>query len=109
MDNMAVEVMQARRMTAGPLEMQAAHEDVNQGYRTKSMVMRGMKDRQAVTSQSARRCNTGAAYGYSMQRGGGIESRGKTKGTVIRMASGGSVSARADGIAQRGKTKFKSC
>ena len=42
-------------------------------------------------------------------KGGGIESRGKTKGTVIRMASGGSVSARADGIAQRGKTKFKNC
>ena len=40
-------------------------------------------------------------------KGGGIESRGKTKGTVIRMASGGSVSSRADGIAQRGKTKFK--
>ena len=38
-------------------------------------------------------------------RGGGIESRGKTKGTVIKMASGGSVSARADGCAQRGKTK----
>jgi hypothetical protein len=40
--------------------------------------------------------------------GGGIESRGKTKGTVIRMASGGSVSSasrRGDGIAQRGKTK----
>jgi hypothetical protein len=42
-------------------------------------------------------------------KGGGIESKGKTKGTVIRMASGGSVSARADGIAQRGKTKFKMC
>jgi hypothetical protein len=41
-------------------------------------------------------------------KGGGIESRGKTKGTIIRMASGGSVSSasrRADGIAQRGKTK----
>jgi hypothetical protein len=37
--------------------------------------------------------------------GGGIESRGKTKGTVIRMASGGSV----DGIAQRGKTRGKMC
>jgi len=40
--------------------------------------------------------------------GGGIESRGKTKGTVIRMASGGSVSSasrRGDGIAQRGKTR----
>jgi hypothetical protein len=39
-------------------------------------------------------------------KGGGIESRGKTKGTIIRMAAGGSVSSRADGIAQRGKTKF---
>jgi len=43
-----------------------------------------------------------------MKKGGGIESRGKTKGTVIRMAAGGSVSSasrRADGIAQRGKTR----
>ena len=41
-------------------------------------------------------------------KGGGIESRGKTKGTMVRMAMGGSVgsaSRRADGIAQRGKTK----
>ena len=41
-------------------------------------------------------------------KGGGIESRGKTKGTIIRMATGGSVSSasrRADGIAQRGKTR----
>jgi len=41
-------------------------------------------------------------------KGGGIEARGKTKGTIIRMASGGSVSSasrRADGIAQRGKTR----
>ena len=37
-------------------------------------------------------------------RGGGIESRGKTKGTMVRMASGGFVRS-ADGIAQRGKTK----
>ncbi|NCX89558.1 MAG: hypothetical protein EBX02_10760 [Betaproteobacteria bacterium] len=37
-------------------------------------------------------------------RGGGIESKGKTKGTMIKMAAGGFVS-KADGIAQRGKTK----
>ena len=49
--------------------------------------------------------NKGGVAKYA--KGGGIESRGKTKGTVIRMAAGGSVSARADGIAQRGKTKFK--
>ena len=38
----------------------------------------------------------------------GVAARGKTKGTVIKMASGGSVgsaSRRADGIAQRGKTR----
>jgi hypothetical protein len=48
----------------------------------------------------------GGMAGYA--KGGGIESKGKTKGTVIRMASGGSVSSasrRADGIAQRGKTR----
>lgn len=38
-------------------------------------------------------------------KGGGIESRGKTKGTVIRMASGGSV--RGGGCEMRGKTKGK--
>ena len=41
-------------------------------------------------------------------RGGGIEKKGKTQGTMVKMAMGGSVSSasrRADGIAQRGKTK----
>lgn len=40
-------------------------------------------------------------------RGGGIESKGKTQGKFVKMASGGSVSARADGIASRGKTNCK--
>ena len=39
-----------------------------------------------------------------MAKGGGIESKGKTKGTMIKMAAGGFVS-KADGVAQRGKTK----
>jgi hypothetical protein len=40
-------------------------------------------------------------------RGGGIESRGKTKGTMVKMAAGGLAGGHksADGIAQRGKTK----
>ena len=46
------------------------------------------------------------AFMKKFAKGGGIESHGKTKGTIIKMAAGGSVSARADGIAQRGKTKF---
>lgn len=40
-------------------------------------------------------------------RGGGVETHGKTKGTFIKMASGGSVSARADGVAVKGKTNCK--
>jgi hypothetical protein len=51
------------------------------------------------------------AFMAKFAKGGGIESHGKTKGTVIKMATGGSVgsaSRRADGIAQRGKTKLKS-
>jgi hypothetical protein len=43
-------------------------------------------------------------------RGGGIEHKGKTKGTMVKMANGGMVgkaSKRADGIATKGKTKCK--
>jgi hypothetical protein len=50
------------------------------------------------------------AFMKKFAKGGGIESKGKTKGTIIKMAAGGSVgsaSRRADGIAQRGKTKLK--
>jgi hypothetical protein len=53
-----------------------------------------------------KKMNMGGMSSYA--KGGGIESRGKTKGTMVRMATGGSVSSasrRADGIAQRGKTK----
>ena len=42
-----------------------------------------------------------------MSYGGGVETQGKTKGAIIKMASGGSVSKRADGVAQRGKTNCK--
>ena len=54
-----------------------------------------------------KKMNMGGMAKYA--KGGGIESHGKTKGTIIRMASGGSVgsaSRRADGIAQRGKTRL---
>lgn len=50
--------------------------------------------------------------GEKYARGGGIESRGKTKGKMIKMAGGGSVgsaSKRADGIAVKGKTRGKMC
>ena len=42
-------------------------------------------------------------------KGGGIESRGKTKGTIVKMAAGGAVKgfARGGGIESRGKTNCK--
>lgn len=40
-------------------------------------------------------------------RGGGVEMKGKTKGRMVKMAMGGSVSKRADGAAKRGKTSCK--
>ena len=55
----------------------------------------------------------GLKKGGSVKRyakGGGIESRGKTRGTVVRMAIGGLVggaSRRADGVASKGKTRCK--
>ena len=82
-------------------------------------VMAAMRAKQAARQQPMRRPPPGgmpppAQPPMGMKKGGvakfakggGIESRVKTKGTVIRMAAGGSVSSRADGIAQRGKTKF---
>lgn len=48
--------------------------------------------------------------GKKMAKGGGVESKGKTKGKMVKMAEGGMVgkaSKRADGIASRGKTKCK--
>jgi hypothetical protein len=63
-----------------------------------------MKDGKPAFMQ--KKMNMGGMSSYA--KGGGIESHGKTKGTMVRMATGGSVSSasrRADGIAQRGKTK----
>jgi hypothetical protein len=40
-------------------------------------------------------------------RGGGIESKGKTKVKTVKMASGGNVSSRADGCASSGKTRVR--
>jgi hypothetical protein len=61
----------------------------------------------------ANAANTGFKRGGSIKgfaKGGGIESRGKTKGTVIKMATGGIVKlARGGGIEARGKTRGKMC
>jgi hypothetical protein len=80
------------------------HEKAEMGMKKGGMPM---KDGKPAFMMGKKKMMGGGMAGYA--KGGGIESRGKTKGTVVRMASGGSVSARADGIAQRGKTKFKMC
>jgi len=66
--------------------------------------MHKMPDGKMMKDSAMKKMNMGGMSKYA--KGGGIESRGKTQGTVIKMATGGSVSTRADGIAQRGKTKF---
>jgi hypothetical protein len=75
------------------------HEAAEMGAMKKGGMMRPKKD--IAADQMAM-----APYkkGGAMARGGGIESKGKTKGTMIKMAAGGFV-RQADGIAQRGKTK----
>jgi hypothetical protein len=42
-----------------------------------------------------------------MNKGGGVESKGKTATKKVKMAMGGSVSSRADGCASSGKTRGK--
>jgi len=69
--------------------------------------MHKMPDGKMMKDSAMKKMNMGGMSKYA--KGGGIEARGKTKGTMIRMATGGSVgsaSRRADGIAQRGKTKL---
>ncbi len=68
----------------------------------KKMAGGGMPMKDGKPAFMQKKMNMG---GMAYAKGGGIESRGKTKGTIIRTAAGGSVSSRADGIAQRGKTR----
>ena len=77
------------------------HEAAEMGGMKKGGMMRAKKDI-AADQMAMAPYNKGGAM--KMARGGGIESRGKTKGTMVKMAAGGFV-RQADGIAQRGKTK----
>lgn len=70
----------------------------------KSMLRHEQAEMKGMSSGMQKKMNMGGMARYA--RGGGIESHGKTKGTMIRMASGGYVRS-ADGIASKGKTKGK--
>jgi hypothetical protein len=79
------------------------HEAAEMGAMKKGGMMRSKKDIAADQMAMAPYKKGGA---MKMARGGGIESKGKTKGTMIKMAGGGYVRA-ADGCATKGKTKGK--
>ena len=87
------------------------HEKAEEGMKKGGMARGGMKMPMSMMSKLRTPTMAATKLGAvpAMAKGGGIESKGKTKGKVIKMAAGGSVSSasrRADGIAQRGKTKF---
>lgn len=65
------------------------------------------KERKAAGSKAKYKKMEKMYEGEKYARGGGVESRGKTKGKMVKMAAGGSVSKRADGIAKRGRTSCK--
>jgi len=76
---------------------------------TKKMAMGGMArapmaDPRMVDPRMA------GTRGQMMAKGGGVETKGKTKGKTVKMAKGGmagKASKRADGIAKKGKTSCK--
>lgn len=79
--------------------------------REMAALKRAKAPKDVMDYESAEHAEMGMKKGGGVKkyaRGGGIESRGKTKGTVVKMARGGSVgsaSKRADGVASKGKTK----
>ena len=86
------------------------HEKAEAGMKKGGMARGGMKMPMSMMSKLRTPTMAATRLGAvpAMAKGGGIESKGKTKGKVIKMAAGGSVSSasrRADGIAQRGKTR----
>lgn len=70
------------------------------GMAKADMQKKAMKSGGIASSLKAHAAAPASKAHAKMARGGGIESRGKTKGTMIKMARGG-------GIEVRGKTKGK--
>ena len=108
----AYDARRARDMEAGFKKGGMAHGGMHKMpdgkmMKNSAMKMGGMPIKDGKPAfLMGKKMNMGGMAKYA--KGGGIESKGKTKGTVIKMASGGSVSSasrRADGIAQRGKTR----
>jgi hypothetical protein len=66
-----------------------------------------MKEQMKKVAKTAVKGHEARMHGAKMAKGGGVEIKGKTKGKMVKMANGGSVSKRADGIASKGKTHCK--
>ena len=95
--NAARDVISARRA------INRADIDNNAAY---GMKKGGMARSDKDVAKDQQKMSNMATYA----RGGGIESRGKTKGTMVKMATGGVVKfARGGGIESRGKTRGKMC
>ena len=107
---MAAKEMMFMKKKGAPASMMK-HEKAEAGMKGGGMPMvkKGGKMVPSFAADSKGKMNMGGMAGMKkFAKGGGIESHGKTKGTIIKMAAGGSVSSasrRADGIAQRGKTR----
>jgi len=75
-------------------------ESKGRGMAKADMQKKAMKSRGIATSLKAHAAAPASKAHATMARGGGIEVRGKTKGTMVKMARGG-------GIEVRGKTRGK--
>jgi len=108
------------RRPRNPL-MEAAKEGAKRGQaarRTRGSIQdmldrasrsQGMEARESMPPRMPRNAKGGNVT-KKYAKGGGIESRGKTKGTEVKMASGGKCYAKGgsiDGCATKGKTKGK--
>lgn len=65
---------------------------------------KGMKEGGSCKMEAKKEVKSHEKRMHNMARGGGIETKGKTKGTMVKMAGGGFVKS-ADGCATKGKTK----
>ena len=107
------------RRPRNPL-MEAATEGAKRGQAARGSMQdrinrarnsQGMEAREPMPPRSSGR-KKGGSIMKKYAKGGGIESRGKTKGTEVKMACGGSMKKYAkggsiDGCASKGKTKGK--
>ena len=112
----AMQEPQAPSAPMAPAAPMAAPGGMKKGGKTKKMASGGMGPRNMSQDVEAGSNKHGKFGESKLQKRGHTEAHqvkmaGNTIGTgkAKKMASGGSTSSRADGIAQRGRTKTKYC